>query len=105
MKYTVMRTDTADAGIRKIILYIAQNFGNDAALEKLNEIEKRILELSDNPYIGTEPRYPVLKRQGYKVLILKKDLVFYKIDEVNKKVIVYAVVEQREDYLNIIRGL
>ena len=24
MKYTVMRTDTADAGIRKIILYIAQ---------------------------------------------------------------------------------
>lgn len=105
MKYTVMRTDTADAGIRKIILYIAQNFGNDAALEKLNEIEKRILELSDNPYIGTEPRYPVLERQGYKVLILKKDLVFYKIDEVNKKVIVYAVVEQREDYLNIIRGL
>ncbi len=105
MKYTVMRTDTADAGIRKIILYIAQNFGNDAALEKLNEIEKRILELSDNPYIGTEPRYPVLKRQGYKILILKKDLVFYKIDEVNKKVIIYAVVDQREDYLNIIRGL
>ena len=100
-----MRTDTADAGIRKIILYIAQNFGNDAALEKLNEIEKRILELSDNPYIGTEPRYPVLKRQGYKILILKKDLVFYKIDEVNKKVIIYAVVDQREDYLNIIRGL
>ena len=24
MKYTVMRTDTADAGIRKIILYIAR---------------------------------------------------------------------------------
>ncbi len=24
MKYTVMRTDTADAGIIKIILYIAQ---------------------------------------------------------------------------------
>ena len=27
MKYNVIRTDTADAGIRKIILYIAQNFG------------------------------------------------------------------------------
>ena len=25
MKYEVIRTDTADAGIRKIILYIAQN--------------------------------------------------------------------------------
>jgi toxin ParE1/3/4 len=105
MKYEVLRTDTADAGIRKIILYIAQNFGNAVALEKLEEIERRILELGDAPYIGTEPRYLVLKRQGYKVLILEKDLVFYKIDEDNKKVIIYAVVDQRQDYLNIIRGL
>ena len=105
MKYTVIRTDTADAGIRKIVLYIAQNFGNTIALVKLDEIEKRILELGGDPYIGTELRYLILKRQGYKVLILEKDLVFYKIDEENKQVIVYAVVDQRQDYLNIIRGL
>lgn len=105
MKYKVMRTDTADAGIRKIILYVAQNFGNKVALEKLNEIEQRILELGKDPYIGTSPGYLVLKRQGYKVLILEKDLVFYKIDEENKEVVVYAVVDQRQDYLNIIRGL
>lgn len=105
MKYTVIRTDTADAGIRKIILYIAQNFGNTVALEKLDEIEQRILELGDDPYIGTEPRYLILKRQRYKVLILEKDLVFYKIDEENKQVVVYAVIDQRQDYLNIIRGL
>ena len=105
MKYQVIRTDTADAGIRKIILYVAQNFGNNVALEKLDEIEKRILELGDDPYIGTDPRYLVLKRQGYKVLILEKNLVFYKIDEEKKAVVVYAVVDQRQDYLNIIRGL
>ena len=105
MKYKVIRTDTADAGIRKIILYVAQNFGNSVALEKLDEIEKRILELGDDPYIETAPRYLVLKRQRYKVLILEKDLVFYKIDEEKKTVVVYAVVDQRQDYLNIIRGL
>ncbi len=105
MKYRVIRTDTADAGIRRIILYIAQNFGNTVALEKLDEIEDRILKLGDDPYIGTDPHYLVLKRQGYKVLILEKDLVFYKIDGENKNVIVYAVVDQRQDYLNIIRGL
>lgn len=33
MKYEILRTDTADAGIRRIILYVAQNFGNDIALE------------------------------------------------------------------------
>ncbi|MCI5620589.1 MAG: type II toxin-antitoxin system RelE/ParE family toxin [Lachnospiraceae bacterium] len=85
MKYNVIRTDTADAGIRRIILYVAQNFGNHVALEKLDEIEKRILELGDDPYLGTDPRYLVLKRQGYKVLILEKDLVFYKIDEEKKE--------------------
>ena len=105
MKYNIVRTDTADAGIRKIILYMAQNFGNDVALEELDEIENGILRLGDNPYIGTTPIYTVLKRQGYKVLILEKDLVFYKIDEANKEVVIYAVVDQRQDYLNIIRGL
>jgi toxin ParE1/3/4 len=33
------------------------------------------------------------------------DLVFYKIDEINKVITVYAVVDQRQDYLSIIRGL
>ena len=105
MKYEVIRTDTADAGIRKIILYIAQNFGNTVALEKLDDIEKRILQLGEDPYIGTNPRYSILRRQGYQVLILEKNLVFYKIDEVNKQVVVYAVIDQRQDYLNIIQGL
>ena len=105
MKYEIVRTDTADAGIRKIVLYISQNFGNEVALEKLNEIEHSILELGKNPYIGIEPRYLVLKRQGYKILILEKDLVLYKIDEDCQKVIVYAVVDQRQDYLNILSGL
>ena len=105
MNYRIIRTDTADAGIRKIILYIAQNFGNEVALEKLDDMERKILALVKDPYIGTDPKYPVLKRQGYKVLILEKDLVFYKIDEAGRQVIIYAVVDQRQDYLNILRGL
>ena len=105
MKYKVLRTDTADSLIRNIILYVAERFGNDVALEKLNALETSVLALADNPYIGTDPRYTVLKRQGYKVLITDKDLVFYKIDEEQKEVMIYAVFDQRRDYLSIIRGL
>ena len=105
MKYNIVRTDTADAGLRKIILYIAQNFGNDVALKKLDDIEDRIQQLGDNPDLGINPRYLVLKRQGYKVLVLEKDLVFYKVNDARKEVTIYAVVNQRQDYLNIIRGL
>ena len=105
MKYKVERTDTADSLIRKTVLFIAENFGNDVALEKLDYLEASIMNLGDNPYIGAEPRYNVLKRQGYLVLILEKDLVFYKVDDKKKLVTVYAVVDQRQDYLSIIRGL
>lgn len=55
--------------------------------------------------MGVDPHYLVWKRQGYKVLILEKNLVFYKINEDKKEVVIYAVVDQRQDYLNIIRGL
>lgn len=105
MNYKVIRTETADAQIRKIILYVAENFGREVALEKLEELEQNLLDLGMYPQKGVYPRYLVLKRQGYKVLVLEKNLVFYKIDEGNKEVIIYAVVDHRQDYLNIIRGL
>lgn len=105
MKYEVIRTDTADSLIRKFVLYAAENFGTDVALEKLDNLEEAIMSLGENPYIGTEPKYNILKRQGYLVLILDKDLVFYKVDDDKRQVIVYAVVDQRQDYLSIIRGL
>ena len=105
MKYEVIRTDTADSLIRKIVLFVAEKFGNDVALEKLDYIEESIMNLEEDPYIGVEPKYNVLKRQGYLVLILEKDLVFYKVDDDKKQATVYAVVDQRQDYLSIIRGL
>ena len=38
-------------------------------------------------------------------MITEKDLVFYKINEEQKEVTIYAVFDQRQDYLSIIRGL
>ena len=61
MKYEVIRTDTADVGIRKIVLYVAQNFGNAVALEKLEDMEKRILELGNDPYIGTQDYLNIIR--------------------------------------------
>ena len=104
-KYTLLWTDTADSLIHKIILDIAEKFSAEVALDKLDELEKQIMLLADNPYMGTDPRYMILRRQGYKVLVTEKTLVFYKINEIQKVVTVYAVVDHRQDYLNIIRGL
>ena len=61
--------------------------------------------LENNPYLGIEPKDLILKRQGYRVLTISKNLIFYKIDEYQKSIIIHAVLDQRQDYLNIIRGL
>ena len=42
MKYTIIRTDKADEGIRHTVLYLANQFGNEFALEKLDYIENTI---------------------------------------------------------------
>ena len=61
MKYSIVRTDTVDIGIRKIVMQIARNFDEDIALKKLDDLEKNIYLLEDNPYLGITPRYPDLK--------------------------------------------
>lgn len=105
MKYKIVNTDVADSNIRRIILYVLERFGKKVAIDKLDYLEENILSLGDNPYIGVEPQYRVLKKQGYLVLILEKDLVFYKVDEKERIVTVYAVLDQRQDYMDILRGL
>lgn len=67
MKYKVFRTETADAQIRKLILYVAENFGKEVALEKLEALEQK--------------------------------------NEEKREVTIYSVADQRQGYLNIIRGL
>ncbi|NMA48882.1 MAG: type II toxin-antitoxin system RelE/ParE family toxin [Tissierellia bacterium] len=40
--------------------------------------------------------------EGYRVSILEKHLVFYKVNDEDKTVIIYAVVDGRREYKNLI---
>ncbi len=51
---------------------------------------------------GSVPRYSILRRQGYRVLIVEKHLIFYKVNENEKTVTIYAVVDGRQEYKNLI---
>ena len=104
-KYKIIRTDLADSQLRETILYIAEVYGQATALEKLDEIEKQIMLLEKFPEMGVLPKYYVLRKQGFRVLILEKNIVFYKIDEKQKQIIIYAIVSYKQDYINIIKGL
>lgn len=101
--YKIVRTEKAENQLRDIIYYIADDSDNiDIALTYLEKIEQSINRLKEFPNSGTIPRYSVLKKQGYRVLIVEKHLVFYKVNEENKTVIIYSIVDGRREYKNLI---
>jgi len=103
MKYKIMKTGKADEQLREIVFYIADDAGSvDLALNYLDKIETAIRRLEDFPASGSIPRYAILRRQGYRVLIVERHLVFYKINEVEKTVTIYAVIDGRREYRNLI---
>lgn len=103
MKYKIIRTDKADEQLREIIFYIADDSGSvDIALNYLDKIEAAIRRLEEFPMSGSIPRYSILRKQGYRVLIIERHLVFYKVNEDEKIVTIYAVVDSRREYRNLI---
>lgn len=98
-----MRTDKAEDQLRDTIYYIADDSGSiDVALKYLDKIEESINRLKEFPNSGSIPRYSILKKQGYRVIIVEKHLIFYKVNEGNKTVIIYAIVDGRREYKNLI---
>lgn len=103
MKYKILRTDKAEEQLRDIIFYIADDSGDiEIALRYLNKIETAINLLQEFPESGSIPGYLVLKKQGYRVVIVERHLVFYKINEEDKLVVIYAIVDGRREYRNLI---
>ncbi|WP_352169367.1 type II toxin-antitoxin system RelE/ParE family toxin [Proteiniborus sp. MB09-C3] len=101
--YKIMRTDKAEDQLRDIIYYIADDSGSvDTALKYLDKIEESINRLKEFPNSGSIPRYSILKKQGYIIVFVEKHLIFYKVSEENKMIIVYAIVDGRREYRNLI---
>ena len=71
----------------------------EAGLALLELLEESINRLSEFPEMGAPPRYAALRARGYRV---DRFLVFYKVERESKLVMVYAVVDGRRDYLNLI---
>lgn len=103
MKYQIIRTDKFNDQLSEIANYIADDSHSvHIALKWLDKIEEAVMKLVDYPNIGNYPRYSILKKQGYRVLIVEKHLIFYKVNEIQKTVILYVIVDGRREYKNLI---
>lgn len=101
--YKLKRTQQADNQLSNIIYYVADSSGSvDTAMKLSETIEKSLLRLTDFPESGLKPKYAILDRQGFRVLIVDRYLIFYKIDFTNETIIVVGFVSSSQEYINLI---
>ena len=104
MKYSVIRTDKFNDQLTDIILYISATFSKKEAIEYLDFLEIQINNLSEFPYIGVVPRYQPIAKQGYRALVCKQNIIFYKVkvNEEKKEIVLHIIVPSKKNYLYMI---
>lgn len=102
MKYAIYRTDTFNDQFQDILLYIRYEFSLENANSYLDYLEEQFSNLSMFPFIGSVPRLSSIAKQGYRVIVVRQNLIFYKIFEEKKIIILYAIVSSKSEYEDFI---
>jgi plasmid stabilization system protein ParE len=106
MKYLISFTDTAKYDLRDIAIYIAEQSKNkDIAKAFVKELTDQCARLEGHPLIGALPNDRVLLSSEYRFFVYKEYLIFYSIDEPNKKVYIQAVFNAKKDYTRVFKKL
>ncbi|MDU1938236.1 MAG: type II toxin-antitoxin system RelE/ParE family toxin [Veillonella sp.] len=103
--YRIIIMAQADQTLHHIVLHVKQSFSNEIAKSVYQDIKDRILLLADNPYMGTIPRHTVLRNKNYRMLIINKNIILYRVFDDEKEVRIYNIFSQRQDYLQLLQGL
>ena len=102
MKFEVFRTDKFNDQLIDIVMYLNNTYTKKEAVAYLNYLEEQINNLSEYPKLGVVPRYQAIAKQGYRALICKQNIIFYKINEEKKQIILHIIVSAKRNYLNLI---
>lgn len=102
MNYSIIRTDKFNDQLTDIIMYINSAFSKKEAIEYLNYLEEQINNLKEFPLIGVVPRYQPISKQGYRALICKQNIIFYKVNEDKKEITLHIIVPSKRNYINLI---
>ena len=103
MKYEIYRTEHFSQKITDLMLYIAEASGfTDRALHTVDRIEEAVLRLADFPESGILPRYESIRRKGYRILVVERYLIFYRVDTQKEIVYLEEIFDGRQLYINYI---
>lgn len=102
MGYKTIRTDKFNDQLIDIIMYIRDAFSKKEAVDYLDYLESIINNLKDFPYVGVVPRYQAIAKQGYRAIICKQNILFYKVKEDSNEIILSIIVSSKRNYINLV---
>lgn len=101
--YKLEVSELAHMDLDNIISYIAKELSNPVAASKfLDEVEKCYDYLKNNPYMYERCQDACLEKETYRKATIKNYVIVYKVDELNKAVIIYRFFYGAQDYVNLI---
>jgi addiction module RelE/StbE family toxin len=103
MAYKLIVTKDAHADIDETVLYISQQLGNTpAALAFLDDIEKSYANIVENPRMYALCNDERLRAKRYRKIPIKNYLIFYRVEENPKTVIIVRVIYAARDYSKLL---
>ena len=102
-KYKIKITPKASNDLNEIYDYITNILFNVKAAGKLmDDIEFKIMRLGDFPLSCSLVNDEILKRKGYRKLIVENYIVFYLVDDIGKQIVIMRVLFGRQHYEELI---
>jgi addiction module RelE/StbE family toxin len=91
--FKLVYTPLARQDMLDLFIYIAETLSApQSATKLLDGIEAAVLRLKESPYSAPAARDAYLATQGYRTLIFRTYLIFYKVIEADRRVVVHRVV-------------
>ena len=102
MSYSIIRTDKFNDQLTDIVMYINNAFSKKEAIDYLNCLEQQINNLKEFPLFGVIPCYQAISKQGYRAIICKQNIIFYKVNLDKKEITLHIIVSSKRNYINLI---
>ncbi|MFU0469109.1 type II toxin-antitoxin system RelE/ParE family toxin [Gardnerella vaginalis] len=102
-KYTIIVSQSYHKDLQDIVHYIAHNLDSPiTASEFLDNVEATVSSLSTMPYRYRFVNDDYLSSKNFRRCFVKKYVIFYKICEENKTVMVHRILHARQNWADIL---
>lgn len=101
--FEIKITDEARHDLEKIYDYISLELKNDIAANKLmRKIQDSLLRLREFPYMAELLKDEILRKKGYRKILVDNYITIYKVNKDKGKVIVVRILYNRRKYQDLI---